>query len=254
MNRVTTYILLLVFLAFTGNIQAQEPEKTPTTQVLVFSKTAGYRHQSISNGVKMMYELAQPEKWTITATENAELFTPEFLHNFDVIVFLSPTQDILNEQQQKAFERFMEGGKGFVGIHAATDCEFDWPFYSHLTGAQFSTHPPAQEATVIFEDNDHPAMAPFRDMKSYTTFDEWYSFKENPRGKVHVLAHLDEYSIKKEQNKDWAMGDHPVIWYQEFNGMRSFYTVFGHTAEAFDDPNIRAHIAGAVNWAAHKAE
>ena len=222
--------------------------------VLVFSKTSGYRHNSISSGLKMMSDLAQERNWILTATENADLFTPEFLKTFDVVVFLNPTQDVLNDQQQKNFESFMDTGKGFVGIHAAADCEYDWAWYGQLSGAFFKTHPPAQTATVIFEDTDHPSMVPFKGMKTYHTFDEWYSFKENPRPLVHVLARLDETSLDEATLKDdkWKMGDHPLIWFKENGNSRSFYTVFGHTPEAFQDPKVIQHIGCAVDWVAKR--
>lgn len=248
MNKLT--LILCVFLAsiFCGVAQDQK------INVLVFSKTVGFRHNSISSGLKMLSDLAQERKWVLTATENSDLFTPEFLKTFDVVVFLNPTMDVLNEQQQKTFESFMATGKGFVGIHAATDCEYDWAWYGQLTGAYFKTHPRGQVGTVIFENTDHPSMVPFKGMQTYRTFDEWYSFKENPRAKVHVLARLDETSLDAETLKDdkWKMGDHPLIWYQEIGNSRSFYTVFGHTPEAFQDLKIKEHIGCAVDWVAKR--
>jgi len=248
MRKLTSLICLLFVL--TSSCMAQEN----TINVLVFSKTAGYRHSSISSGLKMMSDLAQERKWVLTATENADLFTPEFLKTFDVVVFLNPTQDVLNDQQQINLETFMATGKGFVGIHAALDCEYDWAWYGQLTGAFFRTHPRAQEATVIFENTNHPSMLPFKGKDSYRTFDEWYSFKENPRAKVHVLARLDETSLDAATQRDdkWKMGDHPIIWYQETGNRRSFYTGFGHTHEAFQNPLIIEHIGCAVDWAAKR--
>jgi len=250
-----TAFLILIFAVSLFSVQAQQSEKsskTPRLKVLVFSKTAGYRHKSIADGLKMFSELAQQENWTLTATEDAGLFTSDFLKNFDVVVFLSPTHDVLNAQEQAAFKQFMESGKGFVGIHSASDCEYDWPWYGKLVGAYFKTHPPVQQATIVIEDTNHPAMVPFKDMKTFTTTDEWYCFTSNPRAHVHVLAHLDESSIKKtNKENNWQMGDHPLIWYQEINGMRSFYTALGHVAEDYQNPKFQAHIAGAVNWAGH---
>jgi type 1 glutamine amidotransferase len=248
MKKLTTIIFLLMVMVFSAIAQDK------SINVLVFSKTSGYRHNSISAGLKMLSDLATERKWILTSTENADLFTPEFLKTFDVVVFLNPTQEVLNDQQQKIFEAFMATGKGFLGIHAAADCEYEWPWYGQLNGAFFKTHPPAQTATVIFENTDHPSMAPFKGMKTYTTFDEWYSFKENPRAKVHVLARLDETSLNAETQKDdkWKMGDHPLIWYQETGNTRSFYTVFGHTPEAFQDPKIKEHIGCAVDWVAKR--
>lgn len=248
MNKLVLALCLFLATLFSGVAQDQK------INVLVFSKTVGFRHNSISSGLKMLSDLAQERKWVLTATENSELFTPEFLKTFDVVVFLNPTMDVLNEQQQKAFESFMATGKGFVGIHAATDCEYDWAWYGQLTGAYFKTHPRGQVGTVIFENTDHPSMVPFKGMQTYRTFDEWYSFKENPRAKVHVLARLDETSLDAETLKDdkWKMGDHPLIWYQEIGNSRSFYTVFGHTPEAFQDLKVKEHIGCAVDWVAKR--
>jgi type 1 glutamine amidotransferase len=167
---------------------------------------------------------------------------------------LNPTGDALNEAEQEAFQSFMQKGKGFIGIHAAADCEYDWPFYGELVGAYFKTHPPAQKATVIFENFDHPAMKPFEGKKTYTTVDEWYSFKKNPRENVNVLARLDENTIKRSKDDNWKMGDHPLIWWNEKEGIRSFYTVFGHTHEAFQDQLIIEHITNAINWAAKRID
>ena len=248
MKKLSSLICLILILVFSGIAQDKK------INVLVFSKTSGFRHNSISSGLKMMSDLAQDKKWVLTATENADLFTPEFLKTFDVVVFLNPTMDVLNEQQQKDFEAFMNSGKGFVGIHASADCEYDWAWYGQLNGAFFKTHPACQLGTVIFEDTDHPSMVPFKGMKTYRTIDEWYTFKVNPRAKVHVLAKLDETSLDEATMKDdkWKMTDHPLIWYQEMGNSRSYYTVFGHTPEAFVDPKVKEHIGCAVDWVAKR--
>jgi hypothetical protein len=248
MKKLLSLICLLLIMAFSCIAQDKK------INVLVFSKTSGFRHNSISAGLKMMSDLAQERKWILTATENGDLFTPDFLKTFDAVVFLNPTQEVLNDLQQKNFEEYMATGKGFVGIHAAADCEYNWAWYGQLNGAFFRTHPPAQTATVIFENTDHPTMVPFKGMENYRTFDEWYSFKENPRAKVKVLARLDETSLDKATLKDdkWKMGDHPLIWYQEIGNSRSYYTVFGHTPEAFQDPKIKEHIGCAVDWVAKR--
>ena len=249
--------LILLLLAATLLVPAfakKEKEEIEKLNVLVFSKTAGFRHQSISSGIKMMFDLAKEKSWEVTATENSSLFSLDFLMNFDVVVFMNPTQDVLTDKQQKAFETFMKTGKGFIGVHASADCEHDWEWYGKLNGAYFRTHPPAQEGKVIFENFDHPSMEVFKGMDSYTTVDEWYTFKANPRENVNVLARLDESTVVKSKNDDWKMGDHPLIWWQEYDGIRSFYTVFGHTDEAFEDPNVRAHIAGAIDWAGKRVD
>lgn len=251
------YFLILICCGMlTLGCQAQKPEPAfeQAAHILVFSKTAGFRHESISSGLKMLFDQSKEQNWVITATENPKLLRDDFLAGMNVAVFLNPTGDAMCDAAQAAFEKWMSSGKGFVGIHAAADCEYDWPYYGKLCGAYFKTHPVSQEATVVFEDTGHPAMQPFRGMNSYTTFDEWYTFRDNPRPHVNVLATLDESSIKKYKNDEFRMGDHPIIWWHEENGIRSFYTGFGHTHEAFQDELIQQHITNAINWAAKRID
>lgn len=247
-------ILLLSFFMIntSGNAQKNQEFENPIN-ILVFSKTSGFRHASISSGLKMLSDNSEKQNWVITATEDPSLLRDDFLARFDVAVFLNPTGDAICDDGQAAFEKFMKSGKGFVGIHAAADFEYEWEFYGNLVNGYFLTHPPAQKATVIFENFDHPAMKPFEGMKTYTTFDEWYSFKENPRASANVLARLDESTIKTKDDK-WKMGDHPLIWWNDKDGIRSFYTVFGHTHEAFQDELIIEHIKNAINWSAKRID
>ncbi|WP_297087807.1 ThuA domain-containing protein [uncultured Draconibacterium sp.] len=247
-------ISLIVFFLFNLSCAQQNEQEQDPLHILVFSKTAGFRHSSISSGLKMLFDQSKKQNWVITATEDASILRNDLLSKIDVAVFLNPTGDAICDEGQEAFEHFMANGKGFVGIHAAADCEYAWPFYGQLVGAYFLTHPPAQKATVLFENFDHPAMKPFEGMKSYTTTDEWYSFKENPRASVNVLARLDETSITKSKNDKWRMNDHPLIWWNDDDGIRSFYTVFGHTHEAFQDKLIIEHITNAINWAGKRID
>ncbi|MCL1821324.1 MAG: ThuA domain-containing protein [Prolixibacteraceae bacterium] len=235
--------LVLIFLIFLSC------GRQKTLNVLVFSKTEGFRHESIESGVKMLQQNAQPQNWHVTASEDASIFTDEALSRFDVAVFLSPSGNVLDDVQKAAFERFISKGKGFVGIHGSATIEYDWPWYGRLNGAFFSVHPEAQEARVIIENTNHPAMKPFKNMKDYITFDEWYSFRTNPKDDVNVLITLDESSIKQSGDGRWKMGNHPLAWWREFEGARTFYTGFGHTHESFSNPVIVEHITEAINWA-----
>ena len=255
MKRVIVFLLSAV-LFFPACAQ-DEDEKI---SVLVFSKTVGFRHSSIPNGVKCMIELGMEHGWSVTSTEDANLFTDDFLKNFDVVVFNNTTQDIFNDQQQEAFKRFYRKGKGFVAIHAAADTEYEWEWYGKLLGgdAWFLTHPPNQPGTIVVESTDHPSMKYFDELniKTLTTWDEWYTFKNNPRSKVKVLATLDEGSLKDlgKDPKKTKMGDHPIIWYHEFEGGRSFYTGKGHMPENFDELVFRQHLVGGIEWAAGKVD
>ena len=174
--------LLILFLALSVSLglMAQPDKKAQEVKklnVLVFSKTVGFRHTSIPAGIKAITTLAQQKGWVVTATEDPTLFTDDFLARFDVCVFLNPTMNILDEAQEKAFTTFIKSGKGFVGIHASADCEYDWKWYGELNGAFFKTHPPYQLATVNIENTNHPAMKPFIGMTAFIIEDEWYTFK-----------------------------------------------------------------------------
>jgi type 1 glutamine amidotransferase len=217
-----------------------------TLAVLVFSKTAAYRHEAIPDGIRTFQELGREHGWEVTATDDAAVFTDESLGRFDAVVFLMTTGDVLDSDQQAAFERFVKKGKGYVGIHSASDTEYDWPFYGRLVGAYFRSHPEIQQAKYRVEDREHPATRHLP--PSWVRTDEHYSFRENPRGRVQVLISLDEKSYAPGED---AMGDHPVVWCQELEGGgRSFYTALGHTKESYSDPLFREHLASAISWAA----
>lgn len=251
-----TFSIMLVFSSSWA--QDKKDEDIEKINVLVFSKTNGYRHNSISNGIKCMWELGKDNHWNVTATEDGTLFNDSFLKKFDVVIWLNTTMDVLNDEQQNAFVRFFESGKGYVGIHAAADTEYEWDWYGEMMGgAWFKGHPPTQEATLIIENTNHPSMTIFdeKDIKRWTVIDEWYAHKANPRPHVKVLMTIDETTIKKtgkNPEKNLMGGDHPMAWYHEFNGGRSFYTNRGHTAEAFDEPILREHYRGGIEWAAGK--
>lgn len=214
--------------------------------VLVFSKTTGYRHESISDGQKAILELATKEGYSVAFTENASWFSDEILKNFDVVIFLNTTGDVLNPSQERSFESFIRRGGGFIGIHSASDTEYEWKFYERLVGTYFKIHPEIQEADVHIEDPSHPTMSALP--KVWRRKDEWYNFRANPRGKVHVLATVNEASYRGGE-----MGnDHPIIWCQDFEGGRSWYCAMGHTKETFHEPLYMDMIRRAILWAARK--
>ncbi|MCQ8194456.1 ThuA domain-containing protein [Streptomyces rugosispiralis] len=212
-------------------------------RVLVFSKTAGFRHDSIPDGIAAIKELGAQSGFAVDATEDGAAFTPRNLARYDAVVFLSTTGDILNTAQQSAFEGYVRAGGGYVGVHAAADTEYDWPFYEGLAGAYFQSHPAIQRATVDVEDRANPATAHLA--PTWERTDEWYNYRTNPRERVKVLATLDESSYQ-----GGAMGeDHPISWCQDYRGGRAFYTGFGHTKESYADPAFRQHLLGGIRYA-----
>ena len=226
--------------------------------VLVFSRTAGFRHDSIPAGIMCLKTMAEKNGWRIASTEDSAFFSDGNLAEVDVTVWLMTTGDVLDAAQQDAFARFIRSGKGFVGIHSATITENDWPWFVNLVGAKFIGHPPEQKGRLIVEDRDHPSI-PATMPKEWTREDEWYSFDRNPRGKTRVLISIDESSYDVDDNQ-WfpgvkqRMGDHPLVWCQEYDGGRVFQTALGHTAESYADPIFIAHLEGAIRWAAVKAK
>jgi type 1 glutamine amidotransferase len=215
--------------------------------VLVFSKTGGYRHDSIPVGIQMLKDLATEKGFTVEATEDSGVFSGEGLKKFNVVVFLSTTGDILNNDQQAAFEKWISAGHGYVGIHAAADTEYDWPFYGQqVVGAWFKSHPRIQKAKVKVEDRKFVATKFFPEEIERT--DEWYNYRTNPRASVHVLMSLDEKSYEGGGMPD----DHPITWWKEVGKGRAFYTGFGHTSETYAEPDFRRMITEAVFWAAKK--
>ena len=211
---------------------------------LVFSKTAAFRHDSIDEGIAAIRQLGAANNFTVTATEDAAVFSDAGLADYKVVVFLSTTGDVLNATQQAAFERFIGAGNGYVGIHAAADTEYNWPWYGGLVGAYFASHPAIQQATVVVADRVHRATAGLPER--WVRTDEWYNYRLNPRGNVHVLATLDEKTYA-----GGAMGfDHPIAWVQNYSGGRSFYTGIGHTAATYSEANARRHLLGGIEWAA----
>ncbi|TWP54149.1 DUF1080 domain-containing protein [Lentzea tibetensis] len=218
-------------------------ETSAAADVLVFSKTAGFRHDSIETGVQAIRELGQANGFSVTATEDAAAFTAANLAKYEAVVFLNTTGDVLNPTQQGAFEAYIRSGGGYAGVHAAADTEYDWPFYGNLVGAYFSGHPPIQRATIKVENRGHPATAHLG--KTWSRVDEWYNYGTNPRATARVLATLDESSYSGGD-----MGDHPHTWCKTYSGGRSFYTGNGHTRESYAEPEFRTMLLGGIRYAA----
>ncbi|WP_370517512.1 ThuA domain-containing protein [Pseudactinotalea sp. HY160] len=222
------------------------PPEDEAFDALVFSKTSAFRHSSIETGIAAIEALGAENGFSVDTTEDAGAFTAANLAQYDVVVWLSTTGDVLDADQQAAFEDYIRSGGGYAGVHAASDTEYDWSWYGDLVGAYFSGHPANQDATVVVEDPAHPSTAHLP--AEWDRYDEWYSFRDNPRGDVHVLASLDEDSYDPGGN---AMGDdHPIAWCQDFDGGRSWYTAGGHTNESYGEPGFREHLLKGLQTAA----
>lgn len=233
---------LLAFLALaviTLSISCQQPAPP---RILVFSKTAQFRHSSIETGKAAILKLGAENGFIVDTTENADFFTESQLQQYAAVVFLNTTGDVLDYPQQAHFERYIQAGGGFVGVHAATDTEYDWPWYNQLVGAYFKGHPKVQTATLNRVDQAHRSTAFLE--KTWSKKDEWYNFKNiNPA--INVLLTIDESSYEGGTNGD----NHPMAWYHDYDGGRAFYTGLGHTEETYEEPLFLQHLLGGIQYA-----
>lgn len=223
---------------------ASPPQPATDRRVLVFSKTAGFRHDSIPDGIALVRRLGAEGGFSVDATEDAGRFTDAGLAPYDALIFLSTTGGLFDAAQKAAFQRYVRAGGGFVGVHAATNTEQDWPWYVALVGASFASHPDIQTAALRVADPRHVSTRHLPAV--WTRTDEWYDFLANPRDHVQVLLILDEASYS-----GGAMGaDHPIAWCRYFDGGRSWYTALGHTRESFAEPLLAEHVRGGIRFAA----
>lgn len=229
----TASLLLLFFFTLTSYSQSKT--------ILVFSKTEGYRHQSIVNGVEAIKKLGKENDFDVVHSENARLFTDDSLRQFNMVLFLNTTGNIFNELQQQAFKRFINNGGGFVGVHSATDTEYDWPWYNKLVGAYFKSHPEEQKASIKVTGHKHPATKHLPN--PWQRFDEWYNFK-NISMSITVLATLDENSYSGGENGLY----HPIAWCQKFDGGKMFYTALGHTKQSYTEDYFLKHLLGGIQY------
>jgi len=237
MRLLVLLVVLLCIVGFQSCNQKREPAR-----ILVFTKTEGFRHNSIPAGIELFKKLGRKHKIEVEASEDASVFNEKNLQRFDAVVFLSTTGDILDQYQQADFERFIQAGGGFMGIHAAADTEYDWPWYGKLVGGYFKSHPSGTPTAMIdVLDKSHPSTDSLPGRWERT--DEWYNYY-NLNPDVNVLATLDESTYEGGENGDF----HPTAWYHEYDGGRAFYTGGGHTSEAFSEPLFVKHLEGGLQW------
>lgn len=211
-------------------------------RLLVFSRTTGFRHDSIPAGIAAVERLGAGHGFDVDATEDPGAFTRENLARYAAVVFMSSSGVVFDDGQRAAFREYVESGGGFVGVHAASTTERGWDWYGELVGTWFTRHPHVQPATIHVEDRTHPSTAHLGE--TWERVDEWYEFEANPRGRVTVLLTVDEGGYEGA-----AFGaDHPLAWYREIGAGRSFYTALGHTEESYAEPAFLAHLLGGITY------
>lgn len=247
-RRVAVLLLLIAALGACGSSEGPTtglPTGSPTGEpdaprVLLFTRTEGFRHSSVEPASRALTDEMEQRGWGVATTDDPGVFTASRLADLDTVVFLSTTGDVLDAPHEDALRTWVEGGGGWVGVHAALDTEYGWPFYATLAGARFARHPEPQGATVTVEDADHPGTAHLP--TSWDRADEWYDTQTNPRGDVHVLATVDEATYS-----GGSMGsDHPIAWCHGVGSGHSFVTALGHPDESWSDPALVDHVAGGI--------
>jgi len=242
-SNVASRVLLLVIIWICFSCSETRSGKP---KILVFSKTAGFKHASIPNGIAAIQKLGSENGFDVDTTKNASRFSEDSLKQYAAVIFLNTTGDVLNAEQEAAFERYIQAGGGFAGVHAATDTEYDWKWYGRLVGAYFNGHPKTQSARFIIKDKSFVATSFFKDSVWLRT-DELYNFKELIPD-MHVLITIDETSYEGGTNGAF----HPMSWYHEYDGGRAFYTELGHVEESYTEENHLKHLLGGIQYAIGK--
>jgi len=238
MSKILTHFITatLLVLFFVNPVTAKKK------RILVFSKTAGFHHSSIKVGIAAIQKLGLENKFEVDTTVDAGKFSSKNLKQYAAIVFLNTTGDVLNPGQQAAFEQYIKSGGGYVGIHAATDTEYEWPWYGKLVGAYFINHPKIQMATLNVVNRNTVATKHLPEV--WKRKDEWYNFKDISKD-IKVLITIDETSYEGGKNAP----NHPMAWYHDYDGGRSFYTELGHVDESYSDPLYLQHLLGGIQYA-----
>ncbi|CAM4157271.1 hypothetical protein SAMN06265348_105161 [Pedobacter westerhofensis] len=229
-------LLILAAVLMSNTIYAQK------YRILVFSKTAGFHHESITVGVPAIQKLGIENKFGVDTTTDSTQFTPLNLKKYAAIVFLNTTGNVLGEEEQKAFEQYIKGGGGYVGVHSATDTEYDWAWYGKLAGAYFLKHPAQQMADLHVI--NRKSIATKHLPATWSRKDEWYNFKEISPD-LKVLIELDESTYTGGTNG----AHHPMAWYHNYDGGRAFYTGLGHVDASYTDPLFLKHLLGGIQYA-----
>lgn len=235
------YLFCLVCLLFF--LSSCTSKRSGTPRVLVFCKPAVFVHASIPDGIAAIQKLGAENGFDVDTTKQAEQFNEENLSMYSAVIFLGTTGDVLDYKQEAAFERYIQSGGGYVGIHSASDTEYDWGWYGRLVGAYFTYHPAEQEARFIIQDNSHPSTKHFTD-NVWTLEEELYNFKKISPD-IKVLITIDESSYQGGANGSF----HPMSWYHEYDGGRAFYTAIGHQSETYSDERYLKHLLGGIEYA-----
>jgi len=233
---------IIIISLFTAMVLSQ----SENINILVFTKANIFVHESRIAGAEAIKNLEVNYPFNVVISEDSLIFSDEKLVDFDVIVFVSTSGNILNESGKRAFKKFIQNGGGFVGIHGASDTEYDWEWFDDLLGTHFDMHPKVQTAIMDVLVND--ALSTKHLPVKWEWTDEWYNWRHDLDPKIEVLITVDENTYEGGKHGSF----HPISWRQDFEGGRCWYTALGHKSELYNDENYIRHIAGGIEWASGK--
>ena len=236
--------LLSIFLIQSNSdISCLNCSNKSTFSVLVITETKGWVHDSIESGLKLIQNIGSKNNFNVYHSDNSSVITYKNLKSFKTIIFLNTTEEILTDVEQKVMESFIKSGKGFVGVHAAADTEYNWQWYGKLVGAYYRNHPEVMNGKILTINHK---ISNHLDSE-WEIEDEWYNF-DYVNYDINILLNLDEESYIGGEHPDY----HPITWYHEYDGGRSFYTGLGHTKEVYDDERFIKLLEKGILYASYQ--
>lgn len=228
-------------------------------KLLVYSRTAGFRHKSIATGKVALTEMGKATgAFEAVVSDDFDNFKPGKIDEFDAILFLSTTQNAFkgaeNEKElQDSLMNFVKSGKGFVGIHAATDTFYNWPEYGEMMNGYFDGHPWNAGTLVHIKVEEgkesHPLVAMF-DGKPLEFKEEIYQFRAPyDSSKVEMLLRLDPAKSGKVGGMKRKDNDYGVAWARNWEQGRVFYCSLGHNHDMYWHPTVLRHYLAGIQWA-----
>ncbi|MFH0758150.1 MAG: ThuA domain-containing protein [Bacteroidota bacterium] len=248
MNTKSLLFLCIFTLSASFSLFSQEKFR-----VMVYTSPDYWHNPVIPTAVTEFKKMAEKHFFDLDWTQQASSFTDENLNRYAVVLFLNANGESLNEEQMGNLKEFIQHGGGFVGIHATSVTRDQCEWFQKLVGRSFTGHPEKQTAVLHVMDRTFPACMHLPDQWLWT--DEWYEFGEALTDRMKVLLTVDENTYVAKRVVDGAevngMGsNHPIAWYQEYDGGRSFYTALGHLEIHYTDSRFLDHIYGGIYWAA----
>ena len=245
--------IFVLWLAFAAILDLAAAEKRVLVYTRNFTKDGkGYVHDNIAASIAMIRKLGRENGFAVEATDQPSVFTDPNLKNYQALVFSNSNNEAFeNEEQRGAFQRFIQRGGGFVGIHSASGSERNWPYFWAVLGGKFRRHPPLQPFTIQVLDQKHPSSAHLG--ATWQWADEFY-YTENLNPRLHVIlagetgALKDPKATETDPGKAFGDGLFPLAWCQEYDGGREFYTALGHKIEYYSDPKFQRHVLGGILW------